>query len=160
MKTKRREPSPIQLNMTSMMDIVFQLIIFFILVTNFTTAELPELVPPAPEEPQAEITGKRKRIVVNIVPPRKQSDTSKFDESGDVGELRVGISRIKTNEYEKLTALIEKEKKFADDEGKKLEVDLRSDFRIHYVNVQPVMKAIVQAGVSKINVITLMEKRN
>jgi biopolymer transport protein ExbD len=50
MKLKKPEKSEMDLNMTSMLDIVFQLIIFFILVTNFAAADLPPLEPPDPIE--------------------------------------------------------------------------------------------------------------
>ena len=43
MARQPNQPAKAQLNLTSMMDIVFLLILFFLLVTNFASAELPKL---------------------------------------------------------------------------------------------------------------------
>jgi hypothetical protein len=48
MARKMKERPRMDLNLTSMMDVSFQLIIFFILITNFAAADLPELDPPDP----------------------------------------------------------------------------------------------------------------
>ena len=69
-KTRKRGPGKVDLNLTSMLDIVFQLIVFFLLVTNFASAELPKLKPPEIPDSQAIDVLNRKKITVNVIPYR------------------------------------------------------------------------------------------
>jgi len=130
-----------------MMDVVFQLIVFFLLVTNFTSADLPELEPPVPMGSVAYEIENRTKITVNIVP-----------EDGDksvVKEVTLGILSVFPGAYAELTDKVKFEVEKGKDEGKDIEVDLRVDRRIHYSFVQPVMNAITKAGVSRINLIAI-----
>jgi len=138
------EKQEVGLNLTSMMDIVFQLIIFFLLVTNFTSAELPELEPPTPDDSQAHEIEGRDKMVVNIVPDAT---------SGMAKHLQIGSRKILPGAYNELTAAIEREKEKRPD----LQIDLRADATINYEQVQPVMNAITAAGVARINLVAYLE---
>ncbi|MDH3585000.1 MAG: biopolymer transporter ExbD [Phycisphaerae bacterium] len=150
LRSRKIPRQDVKLNLTSMMDIVFQLIIFFLLITNFTTAELPELEPPKPYDSQAVDNPKREKLIVNIIP------------AGSTGEpkgLKVGITEIGLGNYADLTRLIKEHRDAQEAAMEGVEVDLRADKSIHYKFVQPVMNAITRAGVGRLNLICLTPDR-
>ncbi len=164
MKHRKAEKSEIKLNMTSMLDIVFQLIIFFILVTNFAAADLPPLEPPDPLESKARELETAFKRTINIVP-----------------ELRVVGTNDRGRSIEEATGLAQRvqlaDKHYAVDQAsmkaltqelkdvqamrpdQKLEIDLRVDKRLQFDQVQPVMIAITGAGIARVNLVALVDVR-
>jgi len=137
----KSDKTQVNLNLTAMMDVVFQLIVFFLLVTNFTSAELPKLEVPNLEESQAIVMPDRRKVVVNVIP-----------EDGGTGltkGLKVGITEIPAGEYGLLTDMLRKEIQ----NNPAVEIDLRADATIHYEQVQPVMNAITNAEITRVNLV-------
>ncbi|MEM1354100.1 MAG: biopolymer transporter ExbD [Planctomycetota bacterium] len=66
--TTRRGPVKPQMNITPLIDVVFLLIVFFMLVSKIVTEEVPELQLPDPDTTQAFRDQTENRIIVNIVP--------------------------------------------------------------------------------------------
>jgi len=147
MARKHREKHTIELNLTSLMDIVFQLIIFFILVTNFAAAELPELEPPDPTESTATDPGEIQKVMVNIVP----SETAP-------GMARHLIVRGRTLPpapagYQQVTEILTDAREANPD----LQVMLRADKRLRFEQIQPVMQAVTRAGIARLNLVSLVD---
>lgn len=66
-KKRKTESEELDLNMTPMLDIVFNLIIFFMIVTDLTQKELEQLVlPKASEAVKDEGDEIKKRMIINI----------------------------------------------------------------------------------------------
>ena len=147
MVRKAKEPARVELNLTSMMDVVFQLIIFFLLVNNMSSAELPELEAPQPLGSKAYMLPDRKSVTINVIPQQKGATTAR--------SVRVGLKDILPGNYTELTELLKTEKA----ENEFIEVDLRADKNIEYQYVQPVMNAITSAGIGKINLIAHTEDK-
>jgi len=143
---KKIQSGPLQLNLTSMMDVVFQLIIFFLLVNNMSSAELPKLEPPEPTQSKAYMLPDRKSVTINVIPQQEGATVAK--------SVRVGVRDILPGNYGELTELLKVEVA----KNPHIEVDLRSDRSIHYTYVQPVMNAITAAGIGKINLVAHIEK--
>ena len=78
--TTRRGPVKPTMNITPLIDVVFLLIVFFMLVSKIVTEEVPELQLPAPSETQAYREQSENRIIVNVVPMEKME--------GQVGPTR------------------------------------------------------------------------
>jgi len=126
--------SSLGFNMTPMIDVVFLLIIFFLVSSHLARQEtqleldLPQATSGIrPEENDA------RRVVVNIL-PQQQPD----------GRIQVGgrvLSRAQ------LRRLIDYE---AGRSGGRLEVRVRCDRRVPYRMVEPVMVACARAGVWKV----------
>jgi biopolymer transport protein ExbD len=135
----RREPA--QLNLTSMLDVILQLIIFFLLVTNFAAQTLPPLEPPNLTESAAQTPFQPERVTVNLLPDAARS--------GLADEVRVNMRAIPPGDLSALTALLEAEK----EKNPEVEIDLRADRSIHYRHVQPIMNAVTAAGISRINLV-------
>ncbi|MBI1371080.1 MAG: hypothetical protein GC162_20820 [Planctomycetes bacterium] len=145
-KVKVPRKAAMTLNLTSMMDIVFQLIIFFLLISNFAAAELPKLEPPYLDKPVVIDKKDRKKVIVNVIPEGT---------TGQVKNLRVGGTDVAPGNYSVLTGLLQAEK----DKDPEIEIDLRADGSVNYENVQPVMNAITAAGIGRINLVAFLEEK-
>lgn len=126
MKIPRRASGELGIDMTPMIDVVFQLIIFFLvsshLVKQETQVQLPLPVATSGEKDIAE----QARVTVNVV--------------GD-GTLLLAGREVTPQE---LTAQLAS--KLAD-LGKDMEVRIRSARDIPYARVEPVMLACADAGI-------------
>jgi biopolymer transport protein ExbD len=73
---RRTEDEPPQLNMTPMIDVVFNLVIFFLIVTDLTQKELENLTLPLAERAkQDQGTEEDERVIINIVENESQPGT-------------------------------------------------------------------------------------
>lgn len=154
-RRRHREPVAIELNLTSMMDVVFLLIIFFILVTNYATADLPPLEPPEPTPSRAIDDERPNARLINVVPQRAapaedatESETIALRIADHVLFLNqkyplneVGLTALTTRLAEIKQAMPE------------LEVDLRADRALAFDQVEPVMKAVTAAGIARVNLV-------
>ena len=150
MARRKRPPSKAELNLTSMMDIVFLLIIFFLLVTNFVSQELPEMEVPKPHVSISKNV-ESERITVNIVPLETSTDKTL------AGKIVVSNIEIEPSKAGELTKLLKTEKEAAEGRGKKFEVDLRAAKTLQYNQVAPVMEAITGAGIKDVNMVMKTE---
>jgi len=150
MRLKKRKYQNVELNLTSMMDVIFLLIIFFILVTNFAAADLPDLEVPKPDQSKARESREGTRVI-NVVPIEERPR-----EAAHV--LMAGKKYDPTN-GEAITAFLKRE---MEARGGNLTVDLRADARLEFDQVQPVMMAVTEAGIADVNLVTVMdtERRN
>jgi len=119
-------------NMTPMIDVVFLLIIFFLVSSHLAQQEsqLPLDLPGATSGETAR-EDETRRIVINVVP----------DESAE-GQIVVAGQRMQN---EQLAELIRYERDR--DPDRELEVRIRTDRRVNYGIVQPIMRACVDADV-------------
>lgn len=148
-----------ELNLTSMLDVIFQLIIFFLLITNFSSAELPELLVPEPVKPRTIPMGDEKKVVINVIPNfdgMTKEERKNPDLNLDAKYVRVGQATIEPQDYKKLTELIEKEV----EQNPEIHVNLRADARIKFAQVQPVMQAITAAKIVRVNLVAHLDHGN
>lgn len=75
---KPRTLEDVKMDMTPMIDVVFNLIIFFMLITQMVTIERAELELPRADEAQEEQAQDKKQLVINIF--RQQTDDGKWIE--------------------------------------------------------------------------------
>lgn len=137
---------PVELNLTSMMDVTFLLIIFFLLVNRMSSAQLPKLDAPEPVGSKALDLPERDVVIVNVVPDGEGAELAK--------SVMVGIREIPPASYNELTELLKVETA----KSPLVEVDLRADKNLRYAEVQPVMKAITNAGITKVNLVAKVIK--
>jgi hypothetical protein len=64
----RRGPVKPTLNITPLIDVVFLLIVFFMLVSKIVTEEVPELQLPNPDQSESFVNPDENRIIINVVP--------------------------------------------------------------------------------------------
>jgi biopolymer transport protein ExbD len=140
-RKKIKIPKP-ELNITAMMDLVLNLIMFFVLVANFASSQLPAVEPPKPDASAAKASKGANKVVVNLL-AQAQGD------SWQVSHVEIAKARYEVTQYPALTDFIAEEKR----RQPNIEIYLRADKRLTYADVQPVMMAIVGGGVAKINVV-------
>ena len=128
MRIPRRAPSgEVGFNMTPMIDVVFQLIIFFLLSSHLAKQEKEVPLPlPAAASGKQEAADNRPRLTVNVLAD---------------GSLLVANRTVKS---EDLAPLL-RERRAA--YGEALEVRIRGDRGVLYGRVEPVLLACVKAGI-------------
>jgi len=121
--------TPASVNMTPMIDVVFLLIIFFLVSSHLAKREskLPMQLPTATRQPAIEsIVG---RLVINV---------------GADNSVTVGGSVVNRDQ---LAAVL---RAHAAEKGSEAAVHIRSDAAVDYAIAEPLLRAAAQAGISKI----------
>ena len=135
----RRKPRKggIESNLTPLVDVVFLLLIFFVLVAQITSAERIALELPEVIDPPIDGRDSDRRVIVNIVPR---------DEAGDTRWAQVGAIEIPPGEPgEARLAEVLAAARAGDPD---LKVVIRAQRTEPYDRVFPAMEACRTAGVS------------
>ena len=138
-----------QFNMTAMIDIVFLLIIFFMLVCQFITREnysliLPDACPSA---------------VVDDTHDESAVTVSVFKDSGDGLTYAVRGLRFMGTDVN-LVSEMSREIRFETGRKKDTVVHLRADGELSYVEVQTALKALARAGVERVQLAAYRSDQN
>jgi biopolymer transport protein ExbD len=162
----KRGPSSPQMNMTPMIDVTFQLIIFFLLINNIVSEEAVSLIVPKLLKPQTqELTEKQERVVINVIPVAQSEELIKAGKNplaikgkGEADFVKVGLHQFPIIEEvspgkSRITYELEQTK----ERSPNVVVLLRADAATYYRNVQPVLAAITQAGVETIHLVAYLE---
>ena len=149
-RSRRYRPPRVQTNMTSMLDVVFLLIIFFILATNFAAKDVPPLDTPDPVSSLAEESEKPHARVINLMPdPNRPLAVSEVLLQGGKGSYP-----MTTEGMAALTeSLIQMKQRLP-----ALEIDLRAEKSLPYESVRPVMSAISSAGIYRVNLVAQLQR--
>lgn len=155
-----------QVNLTPMIDVTFQLIIFFIITGRFASDELAQMRLPDPYESQAtqEMQRNPNRVIVNVISKAgvDEKDADPFV-AGQASEYRAAGRRIMLDEAadprQDLQDILKGqfEKWNAANPGKMFFVEIRADHRVRYVYVEPALLAAARAGIPKMNIVALIE---
>jgi biopolymer transport protein ExbD len=147
-RRKKLELPKAELNITSMMDLVLNLLTFFVLVSNFAAAELPsEIQPPQPLESRALSASSTDKITLNIIPSNDGSGAAKEIKFGGYEAIPL------PSDYSKLREQIAAEIHKSQENKSELHIDLRAHRDLNYDQVSPVMNVLKTSGVSQINVV-------
>lgn len=138
-------PRP-ELNLTSMMDLVLNLVLFFVMVANFAAASLPMLTPPEPTKSLAAPNEVEDKVIVNLVP-------SPLDPT-QISEVVVGGEKFPVGEPSGVTEAVQRE--MAISPG--VQIHLRADQRLLFTEVQPYMLAIAAAGVQDVHYVAVTDR--
>jgi len=154
--TKRGPVKP-NLNITPLIDVVFLLIVFFMLVQNIVTDEIPQLKLPDLHKAQTFEGEQENRIIINIMPDQEwEGDPGPGTDEGEVlargGEaayIKVGGKKFEINDSEGLKAFNEFMVTNINARKHKgpIKFMLRGDAAIYYSNVLPVIAALQDAMV-------------
>lgn len=146
-----------ELNITSMLDVVFNLITFFILITNFAAASLPQLTPPEPDKSVASQPTEKNTVTINVLPyPKEQG------KKGEPYQIKFGMSTFGAEDLENRNSKCEKTLvEFLGKEitaSKDVAITLRVDRDIKYAYVEKIILVIRQAGVQKIQIVAAVRE--
>lgn len=139
----RQGSAPCQLNLTALLDVVLQLIVFFILVSQFGLEDRPDLALPDLQDPQVQRTGQHARLFVNLL-----ATTSA---TAELAVIKVGDQSFTPAQLPAATEFLAT----ALEKQPDLQVLLRSDAALPYTAVQPVLEAIRTAGVQDVGLVAL-----
>lgn len=128
-------------NATPMVDVIFMLTIFFMLVCRFSSAEQIPMQLPDPDASKARVERIPQRVIVNcrLAAP---DDPAGSDVLYSIGPNRPD-SLLKL--HEQLAALKR--------QSPGLQVVVRADKRIHYVDVRAAMDMIAQSDIEMLHVV-------
>ena len=161
------QPVQVEFNMTPMIDVTFQLILFFILVGQVASDALARMLVPEPWDSQAhppEVIQKQpNKMIINIV------SASKYDEDrgsrGDPDGRRVGFYQVDSTNVGKgpeglmkMENLITKRlAKLPADQKKSFFVEIRADKRLPFAAVYPVLEIAGLKGVPLMNITAIRD---
>lgn len=144
----RCEPTKVVPNLVPLIDIISQLVIFFLLAAHFVSAEvdaevqLPELT----HSVAGPLSGEQSKLVLNL-----KCDTGMDRALGDVGISVTSVMSVARDEGRSWMACLKdaitKEKARVAERGGSLVVVLRADRRLAWQAIQDVMQVVSQAGV-------------
>ena len=144
--------------MTPLIDVTFQLIIFFMLVNNIIAEENVPMFVPDLDEPKTRQLGEVERLTVNVAPMpfdrRTRAQGNRLDLPGQATRVRVAMQDYSVADLEGIrSALVHRRQA-----SPKVEVLLRADAALYYRQVQPIMEAISAARIVKVNVVAMMPR--
>lgn len=161
----KRGPHAPQMNMTPLIDVVFQLILFFMLVNNIVAEESIQMIVPLLEDPETQQLGDVHRIVINAGTFEydiKSRQSNPLNVAGEMGILKAGHGTHyewnfqegagKEQALTELTSVLQEAKI----ENPKVQVVLRADAALYYEDVQQVMQAITAAKIDTTNVVAYL----
>lgn len=136
MSKRRKEPADLSANLTSLIDVTFLLIVFFVLVSKINDVErTTDLKPPQVPNPLSELAESEHRVVINVIPAP----------AGRVASYLVGLSEFAGDDAglagmtDHLTRLYQT--------NPSIDVNVRADRATHYEFVEPVLQAVSTAAI-------------
>jgi biopolymer transport protein ExbD len=135
--TGKKQDYEMKMNMTPMIDVVFLLIIFFMIVTDLTQQELEDLVLPKADMAQKDENPPEKRMIINI--NRGGEYVVKRKKLGIVDDC---LDQIR-NQLSFMVSFFEKE----DDGCSKQAILIRADLHTEFKYIQKVMQLCGEEGI-------------
>jgi biopolymer transport protein ExbD len=124
---RQNQRSEIGINMTPMIDVVFQLLIFFLVSSHIAKQEAQMPLPlPIADSGTEDEESQRPRVTINVLP--------------DDQLLMAGKPIVANQLPERLRDVIGQE-------GQDVEIRIRCDRRVAYRNVEPILMGCAQAGI-------------
>lgn len=152
----KRGPTTPSMNMTPLIDVTFQLIIFFMLVSNIIAQESVEMIVPKLDDPKTRELGDVERLTVNVVPlpfeMKFRGQGNPLDMEGTATQVLIQLREYTPDDLEGIRAELAEVKEKTPDR----QILLRADGAIYYQDVQPIMDAISAAGIETVNVVAKM----
>jgi biopolymer transport protein ExbD len=161
-KTNNRGAVAPEMNITPLIDVVFLLIIFFMLVSRIVAEEREPMIVPRLDQPEAKELITDNRLVVNVariepaVNQRKEQMDAKDTHLAGPGAaqyVKIGLKKYSLSQLPQITQRLSR----LHEANPKLEVLLRADAGLHYREVAPVLRAITSAEIGKVNLVAYTE---
>ncbi len=146
------------MNMTPMIDVIFQLIIFFMLVNQIIAEQLVQMIVPELDEPKTVEIEEDGRLIVNIAPSPYNSDRGigELTIPGEATLVKVGLNDFSIDDIDAVKAALKEAKESADAAGQPLRILLRADAALYFEAVQPVMQAIASAQIQTVHLVAYL----
>ena len=134
MLSRQRERAAIEPNLTSLIDVTFLLIVFFVLVSRLNEIENIDLNLPHPKDAATMLVESEQQVIISVMPAP----------SGQTTGYRVGVNDFAADAagVEAMTAHLAE--LYQMNPG--LNVNLRADRSTHYEHIEPVVQAVALAA--------------
>ncbi len=144
-----RQRRDVGINMTPMIDVVFLLIIFFMLVSNFATAENVPMELPNPFQSQARQVKLRDRVIINC----QLVDTP----IGPEVTYRIGPNPPES--LDQISARLAKAKVASEERRRKMIVVIRADRRLPFADVRRAMQIVSDNKIEQLRLVAHVGER-
>ena len=142
MPIRRHRPrASLIFNMAPMIDVVFLLIIFFVLVSTFASAERVPMELPDPDASQAKNVKLTDRVIINVQLAEPHT--------GDVPGVMYNLGAVRADS---LGAISDRLAEYVRSVPN-IKVVIRADRRIHYGAVREVMEVVAENGIERMNIV-------
>jgi biopolymer transport protein ExbD len=153
-------------NYTPLVDVTFNLIIYFVLTSTINTQAMARVIVPTVHQSAAVATDAKDKVVVNVVSagsPNAKDDPFGGD-SGTAKNYQIDAEDIAIGDMDKLVKLITKKRDYLSKTimgGKAIDfsIEVRADYRVEYKYIEPILIAASRAGIRKMNITTLIEQK-
>jgi len=139
-----------KVDMSPMIDMVFLLLIFFIVNATLIIVEMDKKVQVPIARYSEKQNDKMGRIVVNVY----------SDEHAGEGRFRRADGKEVFVDDEDLVDFIKKEKEKWDLKGQTARLHLRADGKVHFTHVRRVIRAAAAAGINEVIFVSLWSRRS
>lgn len=138
---KNRQPTSVSFNMAPMIDVVFLLIIFFVLVSTFASAERIPLELPNPDHSQAQNVKLKDRVIINVqlIDPQAPATSPVAYSIGPNRPQSLGTISQRLMLLKRLNP--------------RLKVIIRADRRVQYGDVRAAMQIVAENGIEKMSIV-------
>lgn len=134
-----------QVDMSPMIDMVFLLLIFFIVNATLIIVEMDKDVQVPFAKNSNRQNDKMGRIVINVY----------NDDHASEGRFRMADGDVIFDTDEKMVEFVKKQKAIWEDKGQKPKLHLRADAGVHFTYVRQAIRAAAAAGVNEVIFISL-----
>ncbi len=140
-RRSRHQPTPLSFNATPLVDMIFTLSIFFMLVTRFSSAEQVPMQLPTPKQSQAKVVKLPARVIINCRAVRGT------DPTGPAVLYSIGPNRPEPlGVIAGRLALLKRQ-------NPAIQVVVRADRRLPYADIRAVMRVIAEQDIDVLNVV-------
>ncbi len=148
----------VDFNMTPMIDVTFQLIIFFIIAGQMVNDEIKALIPPEPYESLAAEMPSAGVIIVNIV-AEAGADANASD--ADAREAKMWFVKgveVTVGETQELVQQLQRVLAGMSQEAREAPIiEIRCDYRVQYSDVETVLLAARDAGIPDMHITAIVQ---
>ena len=149
--------SDVSFNLTPMIDVTFQLIIFFILTSQIASEALAKVELARPYEPEVITTEEGElanKIIINVLFDETKGPDAEL--TGD--EVNVSVNGEIIKQPEILLKRMKEAYKLSANK-KEFFVELRADKRVPYAEITPIMRIAAEVGIINMGLTALDEAR-
>ena len=157
--------------MTPLIDVTFQIILFFMLINNIITEQTVQMIVPELDDPKTHRADEMQRVVINVAPiehvlPSQYKIADRQSNPLLAGREEAGALKVDLLEYklrgpdsvsfDEALQGVATYLESARTANPRVEVELRADCAVNYDQVQRVMSAITLAGVKTVHLVAYL----
>jgi biopolymer transport protein ExbD len=147
---KGRADSALNINLTPMIDCCMLLVVFFMMTTQMADPKFSPMMLPKPTRSIA-VENKENRAVINVVPFTTGQIAAGEGKAEDAMEYTLDTHHYRLSDLSNLSKDLADARNTSPD-PKKFTVEIRSDYRIDYTQVEPIFQVLQQTRISKVDV--------